>query len=274
MNSAESPAHSDTKKLPLSLHITVVLALAILLGLGTWQLQRLEWKTDLIARHQAAMKTDVVPVKSVAEIFPLMQEGFYRKMQVTAGWDFQNALFFPAKVHNGEVGAHLYIPLQLADGTILFARRGWVPLETAAAYKNWLELQKKQAVSDEGDSVITIQTFNGMLVPKFTRGMMRPDNSPKTNEWYWTDLPAMAAASGLDPTKVIPALFLEDGANDVKSSDVSPPWLTRLESDGCCANLDRNAHLEYALTWYSLAIVLLVIYFALWRQKSWKAPQQ
>jgi len=86
------------------------------------------------------------------------------------------------------------------------------------------------------------------LPPSGKPAWFLPDNRPDLNYWFWVDLPAMSAADGLD--RVAP--FYIDADETPNPSGWPKGGVTRL--------VLPNDHLQYAITWFSLAVALIVIY--------------
>ena len=105
--------------------ITTVVALAILLGLGSWQLQRLSWKEQLIA--DVSEKTAGPPVALPAELSDPAIE--FTLVQVEGRFQHEKELQLASRTHEGRVGSHVMTPFVLRDGRGLMIDRGWVPPE-------------------------------------------------------------------------------------------------------------------------------------------------
>ncbi|MAJ63377.1 MAG: hypothetical protein CL558_08835 [Alphaproteobacteria bacterium] len=213
--------------------ILTLLALTVLIGLGTWQVQRLAWKNNLIETIQARSSADPIAMPE----HPEAPEFNHRAVALTGYWLAATEQFVPAKTHNRELGEWLLQVLALDDGRMVLVNRGWVPL-------CWREATCR---ADEPASTVTI---DGILRNDFEQGPMVPDNEPDEARWYWIDIPAIATAldiGTLEPAVVFARLGGPDGAPPV-------PQIPAL-------NL-RNQHLQYALTWYSLALVLLGVFGA------------
>ena len=110
-------------------------ALALLVGLGLWQLQRLAWKEALIA--EVAARASAAPTEALAEAdwAKLKPEDYeYRHVRVTGAYDAAHqALVFRAlekpRGHFGGQGYLVMTPLLLPDGASMIVNRGFVPLE-------------------------------------------------------------------------------------------------------------------------------------------------
>lgn len=214
--------------------VATMIALAVLLGLGTWQVERLQWKRSLIAERQAqlAAPPQTLPAASDKwgewEFRPAVVEGVFRH-------DLEQ-LFGVAAI-DGQLGHHALTPLIRPDGRAVLVDRGWVPADRAhpAARR---EGQVPGVVRVSG-----IARYRGDDRP----GWFTPNNQPKERLWYWYDLAALERALGL---KLLPVVLEADAAPNPGGLPIGGQ--TRIEL--------TNNHLQYAITWYGLAAGLLAIW--------------
>ena len=213
-----------------------IAGIAVLLALGTWQLQRLEWKEALIAERQAQARA--APITLPVHITdPAALE--FRRAEVAGRFLHDRELYLEGRSHHGQGGLHIVTPLALDDGRIVLVDRGWVPSERRPPENRRLGQVERPVI------------VLGHLRRGGWRGsdLFRPENQPETNTWLWPDLPAMAARTGLDG--VITGLYVVAGP-------AANPGGLPIGSEAAVAL--RNDHLQYAVTWYALALVLLVVY--------------
>lgn len=221
----------------------VLAALATLIGLGVWQLQRLAWKEALIAeRTERLAEPPIALPEDLDPVEPLLQ----RRVRLTGRFLHGQELFFTARTSNGRVGFHLVTPLELTDGRSLLVDRGWLPPELK-------ELATRPDSRQEG--AVTLLAW---LKPGGWRGSpwFEPANEPDKRLWLWPDLAEMAHVAGLArPVTVVYAEALGEGQGVGFPLPVTPS-----------ADI-RNDHLQYAITWFALAGALLVI-FVLYLRRS------
>lgn len=212
------------------------------LGLGWWQIQRLYWKEGLIAQRAAAVAAAPVAVPGAAAA-----RGMAFRPVTDAGV-LLNAkeIFLGAISDAGESGFQVLTPLREPGGRIVFVNRGFIP----AALK---DPQKRAAGEPSGPVRI-----KGLLrlPPAGKPGWLLPDNRPDLNYWFWVDLPEMAAAQKLD--RVAP--FYIDAGAAPNPGGWPKGGVTRLALP--------NNHLQYAITWFSLAVALIVIYVLYHRRNA------
>ncbi len=213
----------------------------VLIGLGVWQLQRLEWKQGLIDRLEARATAEPMTVlPSALPSAPLDLEALsYRSVRLEGAYVPGADFVFPGRSYQGATGRELASAFLTKDGRGVIVSRGWLPPERGG--------RPNLPPPPAGDSV----TIEGIFRPGGWSGMesFRPVNDPQSNRWLFYDLEAMTAQAGLeDPmTELYVSLKVEDG--DETPPIPLPPAVTL-----------ANNHLEYALTWFALAGGLMAIY--------------
>ena len=207
----------------------------ILLGLGIWQVQRLHWKEGLIAERDAAVAAaPIAPPQTLAEAGGLE----FRHIVAEGTFENDKELFLAASSDSGESGYQVITPLKLSDGRTMFVNRGFVPLALKDA-------AKRAAGEPSGvQRVVGLLRFAPAKKPSF----FLPDNRPDLNLWFWVDLPAMARQDGITD----PVPFYVDADKTPNPGGWPKGGITRLDLP--------NDHLQYAITWFSLAVALIVIY--------------
>ncbi len=218
--------------------LVVAFAFAILVSLGTWQMQRLAWKESLLT---AITERRVAPPVDLAAIEALASSGGdieYRTVTVSGRYLNNRERHFFA-THQGQTGYYIYTPLALADGRFVFINRGFVPFDAKEP-----ETRKLGQLTGE-------QTVRGLARARLSEkpSWVVPDNDLKKNIFYWKDLDAMAATDGLPKEKVLP--FFIDADDTPNPGTLPVGGVTQFELP--------NNHLQYAVTWYGLAAALVVV---------------
>lgn len=210
-------------------------AVLVMLGLGTWQVQRLFWKQELIAERQAGIAAPVTPWAEAEGRLPELH--WHR---VSAEGEFLNdgELVLAARSMNGNPGYHIVTPFRIAGGPVLMVDRGWVPLD------------RKEPTARPQGQIAGATTVTGILRPGHEPNWLTPDNQPEKNFWFWIDLPAMARAAGAEGQGVTEAYLEADATPNPGGYPIGGQTRTELPND----------HLQYAITWYALAVALAVIY--------------
>jgi surfeit locus 1 family protein len=218
------------------------LGLILLLWLGTWQVERLSWKESLIAQRQATLTAAPVPLPDTIEAARALE--FH---PVRASGEFLNdhELYLNQQAADGKAGFQIVTPFRLADGRILLVDRGFVPTD-------------RRSSDTRRDGLITGPTTITGLMRVSDEGKpsyFTPDNEPAKNSWFFIDLPAMAKAAGVDA--VLP-FYIDADASPVPGG---------LPQGGQTITDMPNNHLQYAITWYALALGLIVIYILFARRR-------
>jgi surfeit locus 1 family protein len=216
-----------------------VLAFAALIALGTWQVERLHWKEGLLATIDRRIHSEPRPLSEIERLFAEKHDVEYWPVTTKGTFLHSGERHFLA-TWNGDSGFDVYTPLKLGDGRYVFVNRGFVPY----GRKDPATRAEGQV---QGEVTVTGLARNPLAgKPSF----IVPDNEPAKNMFYWKDLAVMAATAGLPAgAKVLP--FFVD-ANDSPNPGGLPVGGVTL------INLPNN-HFQYALTWYGLALVLLVV---------------
>jgi surfeit locus 1 family protein len=207
--------------------------LAILLFLGTWQVGRLSWKTDLLARLAASEASDGVPLRDPPE--PLS------KVRVTGRFDHEREALLGLEVRGTVLGAQLVTPLVRDGAPPVLVQRGWVPLE-----------RSRPVARPEGEVMV-----EGWVNPGQPAGVFSATDDPAARRFYTFDPPAIGTGLGLPSVAPYGVVALGAGEGGLPDPARTLPRPT-------------NNHLGYAITWYGLALSLIGVLaaFALRRRKD------
>jgi surfeit locus 1 family protein len=214
-------------------------ALALLVGLGVWQLQRLEWKEGLISEIEARAKGAPITLKEAIAVARAGKDPSYYRVRVKGRFENDKERYLYALSSDGEPGWHVITPFDADEGDLVLIDRGFVP-------DRLRDPSTRAAGQLDGEVEVT-----GLVRLPEMQGPFTPDNEPAANSWFWRDLNglifSMYPTATMDPTP----FFLE-----AEKSDVPGGWpeggQTRLELP--------NNHLQYAITWFLLAGAVVVIY--------------
>jgi surfeit locus 1 family protein len=205
------------------------------LALGTWQIHRRTWKLDLIARVEQRVNSPAVRAPGPdqwPEVSARTQE--YRRVRATG--ILLNASATPVQALT-ELGAGYWImtPLRLPDGSTLLINRGFVAAD------------RLSGITPSAENVELPTTVTGLLRVSEPGGRFLRRNDPATNRWYSRDVQAIAAARGLH--QVAPYFIDADRASSPGADPYSP-------LGGMTVISFPNNHLLYAITWYTLALMI------------------
>jgi len=218
--------------------------LAVLIGLGTWQLERKAWKEaliDTIARRLEAAPGAIPPRESWSRLDPAEQE--FRRVAFRAAFVDDEALVYTTgsalRADVSGPGYWVFAPARLTDGSLVVVDRGFVP-----------DGRQDPASRPQGRLSGPVDLVGVMRWPE-PPGFFTPGPDLGRNTWFVRDHLAIAAArrwGAIAPFHV---------------AQEAPPAPGGLPRVGKVAPNLPNNHLAYALTWYGLAAVLAVV-FALW----------
>jgi len=219
--------------------ILTLIMLPVLIGLGVWQLHRLDWKLGLIATMEARLAAPAAAMPPVADWTSLDPESLdYRHMSVTGHFDNAHEFHYFTQDDQGQAGYSLLVPLLLDGGGAVIVDRGFVPQDRK-------EAGTRPASQIEGEVTVT-----GVARRPGRRGVFDGENDPAHNIWYVRDPARMAASIGLDP--VAPFLLEAQPQAGADPKALPRPGAAHVEL--------TNSHLQYALTWFSFAAILIIIY--------------
>ena len=207
----------------------------VLLGLGTWQVRRLAWKEGLLAQIAAAEAAPPVPLPAHPTPFA--------KVAITGRLLADRSALYAADVRDTPagpaLGAFLVEPLQRSGAEPVLVERGWVPLKPGGPVAN-----------PEGTVTVT-----GYVHPADTPGLFSAQDDVSGRHFYTLDPPVIGAALGL--AHVAPFVLVAMGPPPPGGLPIPAAHLPRPPND----------HLQYAITWYGLAIASVVV-FTVWARKG------
>lgn len=212
-------------------------------ALGTWQVQRLAWKRDLIQRVDARIHAAPMEVPARSSWAGLdMKNAEYRRVQVRGVLLHQHETLVDALTALG-AGSWVLTPLQTRDG-VVFVNRGFVPPQLEPP-------QARNAAQLAGETVIT-----GLMRVPEPHGRILRRNDPAAGRWYSRDITAIAASRGL--RDVAPFFIDADAASSIEGGPAGGLTVVQF----------RNAHLVYAATWFALAALCITGIVLLHRSRT------
>ena len=231
----EADGNDVKKKSGFFLGFMAVLAslfFVLFVGLGIWQIERLQWKLDLIARVDARVHAEPVAAPGKDDWANVNQkDDEYRHVTITGTYLNDKEVLVNALTERG-AGYWVLTPLRAADGSLTYINRGFVPSEKR-------DLSSRQQTQIAGET-----TVSGLLrMPEPDGFFLRP-NDPAKNSWNSRDVAAFAAKENLGSV----APYFIDA--DAKSNPGNQPV------GGLTVVSFRNSHLSYAITWFALAAMI------------------
>lgn len=210
-------------------------ALVTLICLGMWQFERLAWKEALIARIEASGEAN--PVTELPKEVEALKALEFHHVALGGVYLPEREFHVTPRYFKEKLGYHIFTPFKLEDGRIVMVNRGWVPAA------------QKLAETREGSEALRgFVTVDGILRLRAERSPFTPDSQPEQNVWFGRDVMRMAEVAKLED--VIPV-----------SIDIVGPQVREnlpVPSDGKIEL--RNDHLHYAITWFGIALGLVIVF--------------
>jgi surfeit locus 1 family protein len=211
--------------------VTTLVMLALLIGLGNWQVRRLAWKQGILADIDRAEASPAIPLPP--------NPSPYQKVRIEGVWRPGPSALFGDDVRDTpdgpKMGGDLITPLQPPTGEAILVDRGWIP-------------QTGPTDPSPTKGLVIIEGF--IRVPE-KPGLFSAADNPTARLFYTLDPAAMGAALGLPdirPFTLIAMGHVAPGVLPIPAESLPRP---------------PNNHLVYAITWYSLAATLVII-FGIW----------
>ena len=186
----------------------------------------MEWKNDVLAKIDARLEH---PPISYSE-YTNLENDEYRQMQLEGIYLFDKEIKLMNKTYNGKPGFHVMTPLELFNGERVIINRGWIPVEK------------------EYEQPAGVQTVTGVIRRGQAPNWLTLENNPQKGHWFWIDLPTIYSEANAEPLE-----YYIDRKLDTDSATYPLALPKKIQL--------YNEHLQYAITWFSLSIALLVIYY-------------
>ena len=211
----------------------VAIAFIILIGLGTWQLQRLEWKTGIIDQLEREYAKN--PANHIYHSGDLTDTTKILYGSARGRFLYDKELIIGPYSLNKEAGYKVVTPLKTDNGDHILVQRGWIKVEDI------------EQLSDKQNRPVGLLTVSGVFrAPQFNKFMS--GNSPNNDVWMRLDVTEISEAKNLRDVAPI-VLYAETSSKEF--------GLIQMQAEKI---MPRNKHLQYAVFWFSMAFILLTIY--------------
>ena len=215
--------------------LSTLIMLIMLVGLGTWQLYRLHWKERILRQIAVAEAAPPVPLTS--------NPAPYTKVSATGRFRFDRSVQFGAEVRDTSsgptMGVYQIVPLERDGARTVLVDRGWIP-------------QNPGAILNDPGGIVSV---TGYVRQGETQHWFSPADDEATRQFYTLNPATIGAAVGVAGPAPFTLIVL---APATAASYPAP-----------AQHLPRppNNHLSYVITWYGLAVALVVI-FGVWVRKA------
>ncbi|WP_425598166.1 SURF1 family protein [Brucella intermedia] len=215
----------------------------LFMGLGIWQVERLQWKLDLIERVDARVHAEPVAAPGRDDWANVNQnDDEYRRVKLTGTYLNDKEILVHALTERG-AGYWVLTPMRSPDGALTLINRGFVPSD------------RRDPSSRHETQIAGETTVTGLLrMPEPDGFFLRP-NDPARNDWNSRDIAAFAQKLNLG--QVAP-YFIDADANSAAGA---------LPIGGLTVVKFRNSHLSYAITWFALAAMVAGAAIFFWRHE-------
>ena len=201
--------------------VFIIFFILVFVALGSWQIVRLNWKNNLILEIENSLKNPPVELTN-------SNVENYLKIKTSGSIDLEKQIYLYNLNDTGTPGFEVINPILINDTNYLI-NRGWIPFEK----KNSQEIN----VFDENDII-------GTLKLQGRKNIFKPDNDLEENYWFSLNREDIYKFTGKEFSKYI--IYLNGNYQVPKPKKIT-------------ANISNN-HQKYALTWFSLAISILLLY--------------
>ena len=201
--------------------VFIIFFIFVFIGLGTWQIIRLNWKNNLILEIENSLKNPPV------ELAQSKKENFL-KIKASGSIDFDKQIYLYNLNESGTPGFEVINPIMIGDENFLI-NRGWIPFE-------------KKGTQDI--NVFDQKNIIGTLRLQGRKNIFKPDNDLDENYWFSLNREDILKFTGKNFSKYI--IYLDGNYQLPRPKKIT-------------ANISNN-HQKYAITWFSLALSILLLY--------------
>ena len=219
--------------------VSFVIALLILLSLSLWQVKRLVWKTNLIEQRVSNFEGEPKNLYDIRK----PNENEFKKVFIEGKLLNNFEFFMPALSKNGNNGFHIIVPMEVEKKKFILFDTGWVPLAKKEKNKRLNNLIKEKKI------------FTAVIRLPGRKGYFQPDNDNIKNFWFFVEPKLMEETISMKLENRFYLEAVDNGPNGYPLGNQTRIYL-------------RNNHLQYAITWFLIALSLIGVFiFASIRKK-------
>jgi len=233
---------SGRKHKPLGLAILAAIPITAFI-LGCWQVKRLGWKSELIAKFEDRLVRDPLPLPP--QIDPEAVKDFdYRRVVARGRYRHDKEMLIGPRIHDGNDGFLVITPLERVDDSgrnaAVLVCRGWIPKAKAKQSERPLALPTGEV------------QVEGLLREPWVKNYFTPDNKPENDTWHFPDVAQMAEHVGSQAVWIEETMkpnLIESYRREEAGIPIGRPAEVNL----------RNNHVQYIFTWFSLSAATAVM---------------
>ena len=219
--------------------VSFLIALLILLSLSLWQVKRLVWKTNLIEQRVSNFEGEPKNLFDIKK----PNENEFKKVFIEGQLLNNLEFFMPALSKNGNNGFHIIVPMEVEKKKLILFDTGWVPLAKKEKNKRLNNLIKEKKI------------FTAVIRLPGRKGYFQPDNDNIKNFWFFVEPKLMEETISMKLENRFYLEAVDNGPNGYPLGNQTRIYL-------------RNNHLQYAITWFLIALSLIGVFiFASIRKK-------
>ncbi|OJJ00642.1 hypothetical protein ASPVEDRAFT_40182 [Aspergillus versicolor CBS 583.65] len=235
----------------------IILALIpiISFALGTWQIQRLDWKTKLIAKYEDRLVREPLPLPPRVDP-SVVSEFDYRRVYATGLLRHDQEMLIGPRIREGQDGFMVITPLERGEGeSTVLVNRGWIS-------KNMMEQKDRPEGLPKGEV-----TVEGLIREPWKKNMFTPDNKPEEGRFYFPDVEQMAELTDSQPVWIEQTMVQDLIAAMDREAKGIPI--------GRAAEVNlRNNHSQYIFTWYGLSLATSIMLWMIIRKRPNEATRR
>ena len=201
--------------------VFVIFFILVFISLGSWQIIRLNWKNNLILEIETSLKNPPVELSE-------LNLSNYLKIKTSGSIDFEKQIYLYNLNENGTPGFEVINPI-IIDSKNYLINRGWIPFK---------KKDSEEIYEFDENNII------GILKSQGRKNIFKPDNDIEENYWFSLDRDDILEFTGKKFSNYI--IYLDGNYQSPKPKKIT-------------ANISNN-HKKYAITWFSLAISILLLY--------------
>ncbi|PSR83853.1 putative COX1 assembly protein Shy1, partial [Coniella lustricola] len=235
-------------------------------ALGSWQVQRLQWKTDLIAKCEDRLVRPPLPLPPRLDTDAISDGSFdYRRVVARGTFRHDQEMLIGPRMRDGEQGYMVITPLERGDdgGSTVLVNRGWISKAMGEQRMRQRATAKARRSTDKGE--VSGQNYahvdalpqgqvvvEGLLRAPWKKNMFTPENRPDKGEFYFPDVRQMAELTGAQPVWIEATMdpnYMQVMEYEARGVPLGRPAEVNL----------RNNHAQYIFTWYSLSLATAIM---------------